>query len=228
MLAVSSWPLPRGLTVLQTVARFGMPPTDSSPAFCQFADASRSGGSRPLAPPPPPPPEALSSGALHDAVVPPFWPKQLHSHGPVPLTPEAMPELHRPVFGALLTATLSAGPQTPLIACGLACAGSGDKAAPKAIEKPAKLVKAYLFILCPQQSGSRAALPEPGYRCVEVADVDSADRVVASSRDRRPVIAAGNEKAQSIGIIGYRDNSIACKAGRQLSQVFGRSATLLH
>src|SRR5689334_19885598 len=96
-----------------------MPPIDTSPAIFQFADASRSAGNRPLAlPPPPPPPEPLSSGALHEALDPPLLPKQLHSHGPVPLTPEAVPELHRPVVGALLTATPLAGPQTPLIARG--------------------------------------------------------------------------------------------------------------
>jgi hypothetical protein len=31
---------PLGLTVAQTVVRFGIPPTESSPAFAQFAEAS--------------------------------------------------------------------------------------------------------------------------------------------------------------------------------------------
>src|SRR3984893_85202 len=50
ILPVSSWPFPSGLTVAQTVVRFGMPPTESIPAICQFALASRSGGSRVLLP----------------------------------------------------------------------------------------------------------------------------------------------------------------------------------
>jgi hypothetical protein len=62
------------------------------------------------------------------------------------------------VVGALLTATPSAGPQTPLIAFGRACTGSGDKTAPKAIEKPAKPVKAYSFILCPQTKQPESCL----------------------------------------------------------------------
>src|SRR5579863_744361 len=47
MWAVSSLPAPSGLTVLQTVVRLGMPPTESIPAACQFALASRSGGRMP-------------------------------------------------------------------------------------------------------------------------------------------------------------------------------------
>src|SRR5579864_6422538 len=47
MFAVSSLPAPSGLTVLQTVVRFGMPPTESIPAICQFALASRSAGRMP-------------------------------------------------------------------------------------------------------------------------------------------------------------------------------------
>src|SRR5580700_9492746 len=44
MLVVSSAPLPLGLTVAQTLVRFGMPPVDSMPAIFQLALASRSGG----------------------------------------------------------------------------------------------------------------------------------------------------------------------------------------
>ena len=40
MLAVSSRPEPRGLTVAQTVVRLGMPPAESIPAIFQFAEAS--------------------------------------------------------------------------------------------------------------------------------------------------------------------------------------------
>src|SRR6185437_12912873 len=47
MFAVSSLPAPSGLTVLQTMVRFGMPPTESIPAACQFGLASRSAGRMP-------------------------------------------------------------------------------------------------------------------------------------------------------------------------------------
>src|ERR1700722_3176865 len=47
MFSESSAPPPRGLTVAQAVVRFGMPPTESIPAICQFALASRSPGRMP-------------------------------------------------------------------------------------------------------------------------------------------------------------------------------------
>src|ERR1700730_11063251 len=46
ILAVSSWPPPRGLTVAQTAVRLGIPWTESMPAMCQFALAFRSAGSK--------------------------------------------------------------------------------------------------------------------------------------------------------------------------------------
>src|SRR5438270_6012164 len=49
-LLVSSRPFPSGLTVAQTVVRFGMPHTESIPAIRQFALAFRSGGSKVLLP----------------------------------------------------------------------------------------------------------------------------------------------------------------------------------
>src|SRR5579864_9777516 len=59
MLAVSSVPLPSGLTVAHTVVRFGIPPADSMPALCQFADALRSADSTVVPPPEELPPEEL-------------------------------------------------------------------------------------------------------------------------------------------------------------------------
>src|SRR5271166_2595986 len=53
ILAVSSLPPPRGLTLAQTVVRFGMSPLDSSPTICQFGDAFRSAGRRETEPPQP-------------------------------------------------------------------------------------------------------------------------------------------------------------------------------
>ena len=50
ILLVSSRPFPSGLTVAQTVVRFGMPHTESIPAIRQFALAFRSGGSKVLLP----------------------------------------------------------------------------------------------------------------------------------------------------------------------------------
>ena len=55
------------------------------------------------------------SGAEHCALVPPFDPVQLHDHGPVPLMADAVPLLQRLVVGAVLTATLLALPQLPLV-----------------------------------------------------------------------------------------------------------------
>jgi hypothetical protein len=54
-----------------------------------------------------------ASGAEQDAVVPPFLPTQLQSHGPVPVSADATPELQSPLVGSILVATPFAGPHTP-------------------------------------------------------------------------------------------------------------------
>jgi hypothetical protein len=51
--------------------------------------------------------------AEQNAGLPPFDPAQLQSHGPLPVTPEAVPALHRPVVGALLTVVPLDGPHCP-------------------------------------------------------------------------------------------------------------------
>ena len=43
----------------------------------------------------------------HDAVPPPLLPAQVHDHGPLPLTFEAVPTLQRFAVGAVLTAARS-------------------------------------------------------------------------------------------------------------------------
>ena len=48
------------------------------------------------------------------AVVPPFNPAQVHAQGPVPVTAEAVPLLHRFVVGAVETVDPSADPHSPL------------------------------------------------------------------------------------------------------------------
>jgi len=50
------------------------------------------------------------------AVVPPLLPAQDQFHGPLPVTPEAVPTLQSPVVGALLTAVPLAVPHEPFIA----------------------------------------------------------------------------------------------------------------
>ena len=47
------------------------------------------------------------------AVEPPLLPTQVHDHGPLPLTAEAVPAVQRLVVGAVLTATPFAGPHCP-------------------------------------------------------------------------------------------------------------------
>ena len=59
-----------------------------------------------------------SRGAWQDAVVPPLVPEHVQSQGPVPLTDDALPTLHRFAVGVLLTAVALAEPQLPLSACG--------------------------------------------------------------------------------------------------------------
>jgi hypothetical protein len=55
-----------------------------------------------------------ASGAEHDAVVPPLEPAHDQLHGPLPLTADAVPVLHRFVVTALLAGTPFALPQAPL------------------------------------------------------------------------------------------------------------------
>jgi hypothetical protein len=56
------------------------------------------------------------TGAEQFAVEPPPDPTQLHIHGPVPLTTEAVPEVHKPDVGALDWLLPLAGPHAPLTA----------------------------------------------------------------------------------------------------------------
>jgi hypothetical protein len=53
------------------------------------------------------------SGAEHAAVAPQPEPLQVHVHGPLPLTAEAVPVSQRLDVGALLTATPLGLPQAP-------------------------------------------------------------------------------------------------------------------
>jgi hypothetical protein len=55
-------------------------------------------------------------GAEQLAGVPPLLPAQDQFHGPLPVTAEAVPALHRLVVGALLTALPLAVPHTPFTA----------------------------------------------------------------------------------------------------------------
>src|SRR6516165_413826 len=100
MLAASSRPPPIGLTVGHTVVRFGMPPTESSPAMRQLALASRSTG-RML-------PPLLGGNASQGAAAPPA--EQVHVQGPLPVTTEGVPMLQRLVAGAASVVVPLAGP----------------------------------------------------------------------------------------------------------------------
>src|SRR6266436_4434541 len=60
----------------------------------------------------------VATGAEHCAVVPPLEPAQLQFHGPLPVTAEAAPVLHRFVLGAVLTATPLAEPHWPFTIVG--------------------------------------------------------------------------------------------------------------
>lgn len=46
-------------------------------------------------------------------LVPSFTPRQLHAHGPVPDTADAVPPLHRPVAGFEPCGVDAAGPHAP-------------------------------------------------------------------------------------------------------------------
>ena len=61
-------------------------------------------------------PFTAAGGAEQLAVVPPLLPVQDQFHGPLPLTAEAVPALHRFVAGVLLTVAPLAEPHCPLIA----------------------------------------------------------------------------------------------------------------
>jgi hypothetical protein len=89
--------------VLHTVVRFGIPPTESIPAECQFADAFEADGTTLL----------LPTCAWHEAVLPPFEPAHVHIHGPEPETADAVPILQRLVAGALVRSVLLAEPHMP-------------------------------------------------------------------------------------------------------------------
>ena len=55
----------------------------------------------------------VASLSEHDTVLPPLLPAQVHAHGPLPLTAEAAPVLHRFAVGAVLTDPPFALPHTP-------------------------------------------------------------------------------------------------------------------
>jgi hypothetical protein len=54
-------------------------------------------------------------GAEQEEALPPCDPRQLHAHGPLPLTDEAVPALQRFIVGAVLTGSSFAEPHEPLI-----------------------------------------------------------------------------------------------------------------
>ena len=49
----------------------------------------------------------------HEAVLPPLLPAQLHDHGPLPLTVEAVPAVQRLAVGAVLTVAPFEQPHAP-------------------------------------------------------------------------------------------------------------------
>ena len=55
-----------------------------------------------------------ASLSVHDAVLPPLLPAQLHAHGPLPLTVEAVPAVQRLAVGLALTVVPFALPHAPL------------------------------------------------------------------------------------------------------------------
>jgi len=63
----------------------------------------------------PPPPE-VAVPVLQLAVVPPLLPEQLHFHGPVPVTDDAVPELHRLFVGGAVNTVPFEEPHAPLTA----------------------------------------------------------------------------------------------------------------
>jgi hypothetical protein len=60
-------------------------------------------------------PPADSTGAEHDGEEPLREPLHFHVHSPDPSTAEAMPDAHKSVLGAALTATPFAAPHSPLM-----------------------------------------------------------------------------------------------------------------
>jgi hypothetical protein len=59
-------------------------------------------------------------------VVPPPLPAQVHAHGPLPLTVDAVPALQRGAVGALVRLPPFEGPHAPVTAEEAACAESGN------------------------------------------------------------------------------------------------------
>lgn len=57
-------------------------------------------------------------GAVQLCVSPPSAPAQFQSHGPLPVTRDGLPAVHRSSSGAFLTATPLAAPQVPLTLIG--------------------------------------------------------------------------------------------------------------
>jgi hypothetical protein len=67
-----------------------------------------------------PPPEigGLETEALQLAVEPPLLPAQLHFHGPIPVTADAVPAVHRLLVGGLPNVAPLDEPHAPLTATG--------------------------------------------------------------------------------------------------------------
>src|SRR5579859_1729400 len=109
MLVKSSCSPPSGLTVAHTVVRCGMPPTLRRPALAQFVWTSLYEGRTPVVGS-----CSCPASAWHEAVPAPLEPAHVHIHGPVPVTPDAVPALQRLVVGLLVRSVRLAGPHAPL------------------------------------------------------------------------------------------------------------------
>ena len=72
-----------------------------------------------------------ASRAEHCAAVPPLEPAQLHDHGPLPLTAEAVPALQRLAVGALVRLAPFEEPHAPLTEDG-GCRGGRQRG----VERP--------------------------------------------------------------------------------------------
>ena len=88
-------------------------------------------GSEPLAPVVPVPVEPVeASVSEHDAVLPPLLPAQVHDHGPLPLTVDAVPAVQRLAVGAVLTDAPFEEPHAPFTG------GGGSSAEQVAVVPP--------------------------------------------------------------------------------------------
>lgn len=58
-----------------------------------------------------------ASLSVHEAVLPPLLPAQLHAHGPLPLTVDAVPAVQRLAVGLALTVVPFALPHAPFTGC---------------------------------------------------------------------------------------------------------------